>query len=472
MRERTGKKKSRLETWLKSSATPVFLVSATRRVLFFNTGCEQLTGWSADEVVGELVEFASDAEPQSLRALINSLCPPPEVLGGREQDVPVFVPNKTAAPAARLVRFLPVRDSADRVTSVLGVISALPAPPPAQAPSLTLRYHAELSALRWSLRQKYGLKSVVARSPAMLRVLEQIQLARPSNSSVHFVGPRGSGKEHLSRALHGEGDSQGGAFVPLDCRQPAFELKLTLQRLLHPDADDAPTNALRPRTLFLIDVADMPRDVQERLLEEYRSEGSASSRRPQLPRLMSSSVEPLQEALDDDRLLPDLFYLLTTLTVEVPSLQERLDDLEPLTTLFLESFNRGSDRQVAGFSDTVWPQLREYHWPGNLDELLLVVQEARENAAGAMIDVADLPLRFRAGLDAQSVGPASRSVAETRIPPLEEHLAQVERELIQRALTQAKQNKTQAAKLLSIARPVLYRRLEALGLLDSDAPAS
>lgn len=466
MRERTGKKKSRLETWLKSSATPVFLVSATRRVLFFNTGCETLSGWTADDVVGEIVEFASDSDSQSLRSLVNALCPPPETFAGCEHDVPVYMPSKIGSPTARLIRFVPVRDTSDQVTSVLGIISMLPTMPIAQAPSLALRYHAELSALRWSLRQRYGLKTVIARSPAMRRVLEQIQLAKKSHAPVHFVGPRGSGKEHLARAIHHEDEAQGGSFVPLDCRQPVFELTQALQRLLHPEADDSPVGSLPPRTVFLIDVNDMPRDVQERLLDAYRSDIAPTTRRRALPRLLSSSTESLRDAVTDERLLPELFYLLTTLTIEVPPLRDRREDLELLATSFLESLNRNSDRQIAGFTAAVWPQFREYQWPGNLDELTLVVREARQNVSTLTIDVKDLPLRFRAGLDAQSVSQSSQFFEELAIPPLEEHLAQVERDLIQRALVRAKHNKTLAAKLLGIPRPVLYRRMEALGMSD------
>ena len=231
MRERTGKKKTRLETWLKSATTPVFLVSVSRRVLFFNAGCELLTGWTADEVVGEMVEFGSDAEPHSLRALITVLCPPPEALAGRELDVPMFVPNKTGGPAAKLVRFIPIRDDHDHVTSVLGLISPLPVPPTDQPQSLSLRYHAELSALRWSLRQRYGLKTVIAQSPLMRRVLEQVGLARTSQVPVHFFGPHGVGKEHVARAIHQETESPVGSFVPLECRQSPFSLLHTLKRL-------------------------------------------------------------------------------------------------------------------------------------------------------------------------------------------------------------------------------------------------
>lgn len=468
MRERAGKKKSRLETWLKSAATPVFLISVSRRVLFFNTGCEQLTGWTADEIVGEVVEFGSDGEPTSLRMLITALCPPPEALAGRELDVPVFMPNKAGGHAAKLVRFIPIRGSHDQVTCVLGLISSLPAPPMDQTQSLSLRYHAELSALRWSLRQRYGLKTVIAQSPLMRRVLEQVSLARNSRVPVHFFGPHGVGKEHLARAIHQETESPIGSFVPLDCRQSPYSLLQTLKRLLHPEADDVPVGALRPRTLFLIDVEQLPRDVQERLLTEYQSENSDATRRMPLPRLMSSSTEPLVDAVGDERLLSDLCLLLTTLTIEVPSLRERGDDLIPLAQAFLESSNRGADHQIAGFADSAWPRLREYAWPGQLDELSLVVQEARERCTAPLIGLDDLPLRFRAGLEAQSIGPPQRSLDESPIPPLEEHLAGIERDLIRRALKKAKRNKTVAAKLLSIQRPVLYRRMEALGMTDDE----
>jgi DNA-binding NtrC family response regulator len=468
MSERAVKKRPRLETWLKSATTPVFLVSAARRVLFFNIGCQQLSGWTADEIVGKLVEFESTAEPQSLRSLITALCPPPEALAGRELDVPVFVPNKAGGHVAKLVRFIPIRNDHDHVTSVLGLIVALPAPPIGQPQSLSLRYHAELAALRWSLRQRYGLKSVIARSLLMRRVLEQVGLARTSQVPVHFVGSRGVGKEHLARAIHQETESPTGSFVPLDCRQSPFSLLQTLKRMLHPEAEDVPVGSLRPRTLFLRDVEQLPRDVQERLLVEYQTDGANVTRQLPLPRLMSSSTEHLPDAVEDERLLPELGILLTTLTIAVPTLQERGDDLVPLAQAFLESLNRGAEQQIGGFADAVWPQLREYAWPGNLDELSQVVQEARERCTAPVIGLEDLPLRFRAGLESQSIGPPQGPLDEPPIPPLEGHLADIERDLIRRALKKAKRNKTLAAKLLHINRQSLLRRITALEMGDAD----
>ena len=468
MRERTGMKKARLESWLKLAATPIFLVSASRRVLYFNFGCEQLTGWTADEIVGEMVEFASDADPRSLRGLSTVLCPPPDCLAGKELELPVYLPNKSGAPVGKLIRFIPIREQQDRISSVLGFILPLPTLAMSQTMSVSLRYHAELSTLRWSLRQRYGLKTVLARSPVMQRVLEQIQIARGSNLPVHFCGARGVGKEHLARAIHHEHETQSGSFVLLDCRLSPLSLQQTLKRILHPDPEDLPVGALIPRTLFLSDVDVLPRDLQQRLLEEYSDEKTTDSRQMPLPRLMSSSTQRLQDAIEEERFIPELFFRLTTLVIEVPTLRERCDDLPPLAQAFLEAHNRNTDRQIGGFSNDVWPLLAEYAWPGNLDELALVVQEARQNCTTPVIEVSSLPLRFRAGVESQSIGPPQQSPDELPIPRLEEHLASIERDIIRRAILKAKRNKTLAAKLLGIPRPVLYRRMEALELHDDD----
>jgi DNA-binding NtrC family response regulator len=468
MGERARKNKPRLETWLKSAKTPVYLVSGSRRFLYFNSGCQHLSGWTADEVVGQIAEYHSETEPHSLTAILTALCPPPEVLEGQELDVPVFIPNRSGSQSARLIHFVPIRADDDRVTSILGIIVPLPQPRPPQPESLALRYHAELSAVRWALRQRYGISTVVARSPAMQRVLQQLQLARTGTIAVHFFGQRGVGKEHLARALHLSAESSSGSFVPLDCRLPPISLQPTLQRLLHPSREDAPVGALQPRTVLLQNVEHLPRDLQERLLNEYRADDATSGRLIPLPRLLSSSTQTLKTAVDDGRMLPEFFFLLTPLTIEVPPLRERREDLPLLAQAFLESLNRGAERQVSGFADTIWPLFAEYGWPGNLDELRLVIQEARERGTRSVISDADLPLRFRAGWEAQCVGPPQRSDDELPIPQLESYLAQIEREVIERALAKAKGNKTLAARLLGIPRPVLYRRLGTLKLLDKD----
>jgi len=120
----------------------------------------------------------------------------------------------------------------------------------------------------------------------------------------------------------------------------------------------------------------------------------------------------------------------------------------------------GDPRQVGGFADEVWTQFREYNWPGNVDELMAVVAEARAAAKGGVITAADLPFRFRAGRDAQAVGPPPKVAVE----PLEQLLQRVEVEEIRRALDAARNNRSKAAELLGITRPRLYRRMQVLGI--------
>src|SRR5690606_23656379 len=108
-----------------------------------------------------------------------------------------------------------------------------------------------------------------------------------------------------------------------------------------------------------------------------------------------------------------------------------------LAQAFLERSNVGAEIQLEGFSEEVWKEFHEYHWPGNLDELAVVIEEARAVCQGAIIGKEDLPFRFRMGRDAQSVGPRIEPLAR----PLEPYLEQVERELIEQALEQARYNK-------------------------------
>jgi DNA-binding NtrC family response regulator len=271
---------------------------------------------------------------------------------------------------------------------------------------------------------------------------------------VHFTGGQGTGREHLARVVHSQGADRARTFVPLDCRRlPPFELKRALRRaLIHEPGDDGDSPGGLPGTLFLRNVAHLPRDLQELVVASHAG----------AVRLMASSTDSLTDALEADELIPEFYYLVTELTIDVPSLHQRREDLPLLAQQLLEQQNRGGERQVGGFTPDVLEQFARYNWPGNVAELAAVVAEARAAGAGALITPQDLPFRFRTGIDAQAIGPA----VEARPIDLEAALAEVEREHILRALQQAKNNKSQAAALLGLTRPKLYRRMEVLGLVD------
>jgi DNA-binding NtrC family response regulator len=284
--------------------------------------------------------------------------------------------------------------------------------------------------------------------------------------TVLLHGASGTGKEHAARIIHFGSKGHNRSFVPLDCRSiPPRELKQTLKRLLteadeHTAESDAPSMPiLQPGTLYLKNVESLPRDLQQMICEAFQevSDGSHHNLR-----LMASASADLKQAVEEDAILREFHYLLTPLEIELPPLRRRPEDLEILAQSFLELFNRGADAQICGFTSEVWERFRQYHWPGNLDELKRVIQEARTACSEDVIALEDLPFRFRTGLEAQSVSPAP----QPRRLPLKEHLEHVEREQIQETLLQCKQNKTKAAQLLGITRPRLYRRMQTLGIED------
>lgn len=475
-----SRRRARLENWLNATTAPVFLLDARRKVLFCNGGCERLTGWSAEELRQQICEYDTEPEPTSLAAVLASLCPPPDVLKGQLAGVPSYVPHREGHTTARLVHFYPLPDAEGRVEYILGVMTPLLPPHPLVRATSAQQLHAELAALRHALRQRYGVKSLVARGEPMQRVLRQMRLAQQTDVPVLFLGEPGVGKEHLARIIHYESTAGRRSFVPLDCRRlAAWELKRILRRAVEP-AEAAPgtTAALQPGTLYLDHVDALPRDVQERLVEAFapaateinprpKPTAAESPRRPEVAeiRLMAASDRPLQSLVASDELRADLYYLLTPLTIDIPPLRSRPDDLPLLAQHLLESQNRGSEQQIGGFSDEVWEQFRRYNWPGNVEELAAVIAEARAVCTGPLIGTKDLPFRFRTGTDAQTVGPVRR-----RKPvPLEPFLAQVEREQIELALAESRQNKSKAAELLGLTRARLYRRMEALGIEDREA---
>jgi DNA-binding NtrC family response regulator len=488
MPKRTPRRR-RLETRLLGETTPLFFLDGKRRVIFFNDGCERLTGWRSEEVLGKICDYAAEVEPGSPGALCGSFAPPPEVVeGGRSESVPVTLLHKDGTATARSIHFHPLADADGAVDLILGIIGEPPATrTPAASGSLrgvpaARTLHAELAVLRAALRQRYGLRSFVARGEAMQRVAEQVKLANAAQCPVLTAGEPGTGKQHVARIIHNEGPAGSRSFVPLDCeRLPMREIRNTLRRILQLDEPQSGSiaEALHPATVFLQSVERLGRDVQEMLVNAYRE------RHPQLPagvRLLAGSGSDLQQAVRDDVLRADFYFLLSALHIELPPLRSRPDDLEPLAQHFLEELNRGREVQVGEIADPVWDQFRAYQWPGNLAELKTVIEEARENCVrsdrlqpvggpaeaghykrrGTVIELSHLPFRFRTGLDAQSVGPPVTPQAE----PLADYLAKVEADRIRDVLRQVRHNKTLAAKTLGMTRTRLYRRMESLGIED------
>lgn len=458
--KRGSARRTRLETRLSSLDTPLFLIDASRTILFFNQGCEKILEWSADEIQGQTCDYAVDIDADERESICNLLCPPPEVFQGTRSEVPRYLLTHTGKTIPCVIRFTPLLDDSHQTKLVLGIIDHIEAPRALPNASPPQQLHAELAALRLSLRNRFRFSTIVARNDAMQRVLRQLELAIKSTQPVHFWGEPGTGKEHLARVIHFESDQRRKIFIPLDCDAlPPRELKHTVSKIFNNDFDES--MPLEPGVLFLSHIESLSRDIQDIILSNYQSADSKDT-----IRLITTSATPLTDLLEQEVILPEFFYLITTMQVKVPSLRERREDLELLAQHFLENENRYQEKQMSGFAPGVLSLFHDYYWPANLDELAKVIQEAFQSSSGLQITQESLPLRLKTGIDARMLGPA----LSPAINPLEETLHKIEREQIILALEQSKKNRTEAAKLLGLTRAKLYRRMELLNInLDDEA---
>jgi DNA-binding NtrC family response regulator len=453
-----GRKGNELGPALAKTGTPLFLLDRERRLVAFNSGCELLTGWTAAEVVGETCHYASISDLAGAAALAASLCPPPDVFGGEPLSAPAYVARRDGAVVPQLLHFFPFKDDKERVVRVLGIAQPLPQPQAASPPSPARELHAELAAVRNALRSRFGPQTLVAHGLAMRKVLEQLRIARDTEAHVLFLGEPGSGREHLARVIHSGSPGRGNWFVPLDCRRSGpEELDRVWTRLLESSQPVSGLGAPQPGTVYLAEVEAIPRDLQERLVRIYS--GAGPNPAPPLRLLSSMTCDPAR-AIAGQSLRADFLALISPLTISVPALRERTEDLPILAQHFLEECNREGERQIGGFDDGVWSLLQHYHWPLNLDELHAVVREAHALATDTLIRPADLPFRFRTALESQDLPPPAEP------PPLrlDECLTNVEKRMIVLALERSRNNRSKAAEMLGIHRARLLRRIEQLGL--------
>ena len=455
--------RSRINSAVRKASLPVFLLRGGLQIDLFNRGCEELTGWSATEMIGMKCKFHSDEDPVSKQALANALAPPVEIWGKQLTSllVPSFIPHRDGKSLTRNLHFFPLKDEQNEVRFVLGIILEMERSQSNKPETTALQFHAELGAARMALRQQYQLTSLIASSMPMQRVLQQFQLATTSEVPLVLQGEPGTGKEHIARILHFATDKPQRSFVPLDCKKTLWEeLENTVERLLElPQEETVPKKGLQPRTVYFSHLGFLPRDLQKRLVEAFRKEKS-----PQW-RFVASTEEPLNQLLHEERLIPEFYFMLSSLVMEIPPLRDREEDLPLLAQYLLERANPWDEKQMTGFSAEVLQIFQEYQWPGNIDELISVITEARELCSGSIIETDHFPFRFRTALDAQQMGPVPKPLP---LKPLQELLDEVERSHIEFALEVCQYNKKKAADLLGITRPRIYRRMESLGIRDKE----
>jgi DNA-binding NtrC family response regulator len=322
------------------------------------------------------------------------------------------------------------------------------------------RLAVENRALRRDLRDKYRLENVVGRSEAMLQVYKTAARVAATGATVLIQGESGTGKELVARAIHGASPRSSRPFVPVDCGAIAEGV---LESELFGHARGAFTGAQTTRrglfeeanqgTLFLDEIGDVGPNLQARLLRALQ-EGTIRRVGTNEPiavdvRVVAASNKDLGHAVKEGRFRDDLFYRLAVVTIRIPPLRERREDIPLLAEHFAAKHGRA---EGAAISPAARELLVAYGWPGNVRELENVVARALALNPSGVILPADLPEHLLRGV---SPGSGSEGVVLHDRPTL----AELERRYAAQVLQETGGNKTRAAEILGIDRKTLYRLL-------------
>ncbi|HEY3351349.1 MAG TPA: sigma 54-interacting transcriptional regulator [Thermoanaerobaculia bacterium] len=324
-------------------------------------------------------------------------------------------------------------------------------------------------SLLQSMIASHGL---VARSPAMLKIVHLVESLHRSNATVLITGESGTGKEVIARALHSSSLQSSGPFVAVNCGALPGDL---LESELFGHVKGAFTGAVRDRvgrfelarggTIFLDEVGDIPLHLQVKLLrvlQERQFERVGESRtRPMEARIIAATNQDLHGAVQTGRFRDDLYYRLRVVPIHIPPLRERPEDVALIAQHQLAHIGGRAGRALLLSPDTL-EALKAYTWPGNVRELENALEYAVALCTGQTIQIEDLPEEIRSGgAVAEPPRPAAPLSASARAA---DAAVDPERAQIVEALESVHWNRQKAAEALRLSRSTLWRRMRDLGI--------
>ncbi len=328
---------------------------------------------------------------------------------------------------------------------------------------------AELEAENARLARRAAsspLEGLIATSDAMLRVTRLIERIAPTDVSALLLGETGTGKEVLARALHSLSGRATQPFQTINCAAIPENL---LESELFGHEKGAFTGAADQKkgkieradggTLFLDEIGDMPFPLQAkilRFLQERVVERVGGHREiPVDVRVIAATHRDLPAMIQDESFREDLYYRLSAITVDIPPLRKRPEDVALIATAFLQREASRQGRSLKLAPDAI-QALQGWHWPGNVREMENRIKRAAILADGRLVTATDLELDQR------------QASTDATVMPLREAREQAEKATIVQALALAQNNITQAARMLEVTRPTLYNLMGKYGLASED----
>jgi DNA-binding NtrC family response regulator len=322
------------------------------------------------------------------------------------------------------------------------------------------RLNQEASSLRKAVVTMCGGESPIFQSLSMKAVVRTVERIAPSDVSILITGESGTGKEVIADLIHNLSPRSKGPLIKINCAALPREL---IESELFGSLKGSFTGATADReglfrlaeggTLLLDEISEMPVDTQSKLLrvleeKEVRPVGGKTSYKTDC-RLIAATNRPTEDAIKAGKLREDLFYRISAITVYLPPLRDRREDIVPLSTAFLKRFDAQAGRNISGFSDAAREALRAYDWPGNVRQLQNEIQRAVLMCEGNTVEERDL-----------SIMAAATSQENPDLTLMEA----MERNTILQMLKETNGNKLETAKRLGIGRQTLYNKIKIYGI--------
>ncbi len=439
------------EAILDSISDGVFTVDRNWNISSFNRAAEEITGVSREEALGrpcsEVLRSSLCGSECALRKtldggkpVINKHCYLIDVYG---EKVPISLSTAVFH---------------NRNGEVIGGAE-------------TFRDLSELEVLKKDLTgPRYSAGNLKSRSPSMQQVLHLTEMVSPTDSTVLIYGETGTGKEVTARSVHELSPRRDEPFVAINCAALPENL---LESVLFGHKKGAFTGAMEDRpgvfdrtgkgTLFLDEIGDISPALQVRLLRvlqehEYEAVGSNRTKKTEA-RIIAATHRNLKERIEKGLFREDLYYRLNVVSIELPPLRKRIEDLPDLADLFIRRFNSLHNKDVLGLTPDALDRLLSYSWPGNIRELENMMERACILCAEEYIGLSCLP---------RDTGEEKKTASPSDDPgalPLAGSREEMEIREIRGALEKTRYNKQAAADLLGIHKTTLFRKLKKYNIL-------
>jgi len=328
-----------------------------------------------------------------------------------------------------------------------------------------------LQEVRHLLKEKGGLDRdpLLLASPSLITVDKQTQdliavakKAAKTDAPIIITGKSGTGKELFTTLIHENSSRRDKPFIKVNCAAiPETLLESELfgfERGAFTDACEARKGKFESAdggTLFFDEIGDMSLKTQAKLLrvlqeKEFERLGSSKTRKVDV-RFLAATNQDLRRKIDEGLFREDLFFRLSVILIELPSLHDRVADILPIARYYLDFFNRKYGKRISDYSEQVKQILMLHTWPGNVRELRNCVERAVIFCERELVEVDDLPMQYHPKGPAQAAN-------------LDSFYESVDREMVLNALEKAQGNKTRAAEILNVSRKTLYLKMKKLGI--------